>query len=67
MSAPQDKLGDIRRAANVFVDQLQKADRIKVISFDDQVRELNEFSSDRAVVKKAIFSAQSATAKFMTV
>jgi VWFA-related protein len=55
----QDKLGDIRRAANVFVDQLQKTDRIKVISFDDQVRELNEFSSDRAVVKKAIFSAQS--------
>ena len=55
----QDKLGDIRRAANVFVDQLQKADRIKVISFDDQVRELNEFSADRAVVKKAILSAQS--------
>ena len=55
----QDKLGDIRRAANVFVDQLQKADRVKVISFDDQVRELNEFSADRAVVKKAILSAQS--------
>jgi VWFA-related protein len=55
----QDKLGDIRKAANVFVDQLQKTDRIKVISFDDQVRELNEFSSDRAVVKKAILSAQS--------
>ena len=55
----QDKLGDIRRAANVFVDQLQKADRIKVISFDDQVRELNEFSADRALVKKAILSAQS--------
>ncbi|HET6669879.1 MAG TPA: VWA domain-containing protein, partial [Pyrinomonadaceae bacterium] len=55
----QDNLGDIRRAANVFVDQLQKTDRIKVISFDDQVRELNEFSSDRAVVKKGILSAQS--------
>jgi len=55
----QGKLGDIRRAANAFVDQLQKSDRIKVISFDDQVRELGEFSSDRAVVKKAILSAQS--------
>ena len=55
----QDKLGDIRRAANTFVDQLQQTDRIKVISFDDQVRELNDFSADRAVVKKAILSAQS--------
>ncbi|MDQ3473629.1 MAG: VWA domain-containing protein [Acidobacteriota bacterium] len=55
----QGKLGDIRRAANAFVDQLQKSDRIKVISFDDQVRELGEFSADRTVVKKAIFSAQS--------
>lgn len=55
----QGKLGDIRRAANAFVDQLQKSDRIKVISFDDQVRELGDFSSDRAVVKKAILSAQS--------
>jgi VWFA-related protein len=54
----QGKLGDIRRAANVFVDQLQNTDRIKVISFDDQVRELSEFSADRAVVKKAILSAQ---------
>ncbi len=55
----QGKLGDIRRAANAFVDQLQKSDRIKVISFDDQVRELGDFSSDRTVVKKAILSAQS--------
>ena len=61
----QGKLGDIRRAANAFVDQLQKNDRIKVISFDDQVRELGEFSADRAVVKKAILSAQSGySAKF---
>lgn len=55
----QGKLGDIRRAANVFVDQLPKSDRIKVISFDDQVRELGEFSADRAVVKKAILRAES--------
>jgi VWFA-related protein len=55
----QGKLGDIRRAANAFVDQLQKSDRIKVISFDDQVRELGEFSADRAVVKKAILGAES--------
>lgn len=55
----QGKLGDIRRAANTFIDQLPKGVRSKVISFDDQVRELSEFSADRAVVKKAILSAQS--------
>jgi hypothetical protein len=55
----QGKLGDIRRAANAFVDQLPMSDRIKVISFDDQVRELGEFSVDRAVVKKAILRAES--------
>ena len=54
----QEKLGDIRRAAQAFVDQLAKADRIKVITFDDQVRELSEFSADRAVIKKAISNIQ---------
>ena len=54
----QEKLGDIRRAAQVFVDQLQKTDRIKVITFDDQVRELTDFTADRAVLKKAIFNLQ---------
>lgn len=54
----QEKLGDIRRAAQTFVDQLAKADRIKVITFDDQVRELSEFSADRAVIKKAISNIQ---------
>jgi VWFA-related protein len=54
----QEKLGDIRRAAQTFVDQLAKADRIKVITFDDQVRELSEFTADRAVIKKAIANIQ---------
>ena len=54
----QEKLGDIRRAAQSFVDQLAKADRIKVLTFDDQVRELSEFSADRAVIKKAISNIQ---------
>lgn len=54
----QEKLGAIRRAAQVFVDQLQPTDRIKVVTFDDQVRELSEFSADRGAVKKAILSVQ---------
>lgn len=50
----REKIGLIRQAAIAFVDQLQSADRVKVISFDDQVRDLNEFTSDRAVLRNAI-------------
>jgi len=50
----KEKLGLIRQAAITFVDQLQSADRVKVISFDDQVRDLNEFTNDRAVLRNSI-------------
>lgn len=50
----KEKLGLIRQAAITFVDQLQSADRVKVISFDDRVRELNEFTNDRAVLRNSI-------------
>lgn len=50
----KEKLNLIREAAIAFVDQLQKGDRVKVISFDDQVRELNEFTSDRAELRRSI-------------
>lgn len=57
-ASTQEKLGAIQKAANVFVDQLQKADRVKVISFDDQVRDLNDFTLDRSVVKSAILKTR---------
>lgn len=50
----QEKLGQIQRAASVFVDQLQPADRIKLISFDDEVREWGNFTNNRGELKKAI-------------
>lgn len=50
----KEKLGLIRQAAITFVEQLQSADRVKVISFDDQVRDLNEFTNDRAVLRNSI-------------
>ncbi len=50
----REKIGLIREAAISFVDQLQKADRVKVISFDDQVRELSEFTNDRVLLRGAI-------------
>ncbi len=53
-SSTQDKLREIQQAASAFVDQLQPADRVKVISFDDYVKDLNEFTSNRDILRKAI-------------
>jgi VWFA-related protein len=57
-ASTQDKLRVIQQAANTFVDQLQPADRVKVISFDDEVKDRNEFTSDRSVLKAAINSTR---------
>ncbi|HEX8491283.1 MAG TPA: VWA domain-containing protein [Pyrinomonadaceae bacterium] len=57
-ASTQDKLNQIQRAAIEFTEQLQPADRVKVISFDDQIRELSDFSSDRAVLQWAIKSTR---------
>lgn len=53
-SATVEKLAQVQSAAAAFVEQLQPADRVKVISFDDQVRELSDFTGDRAVLADAI-------------
>ena len=57
-ASTQDKLGSIQRAAVAFVEQLQPADRVKVISFDNQVNDLNDFTNDRAGLKEAIYKTR---------
>jgi von Willebrand factor type A domain len=58
-SSTKDNLKQIQQAANAFVEQLQPADRVKVISFDDSVRDLNEFTSNRETLRSAIYSTRS--------
>jgi Mg-chelatase subunit ChlD len=58
-SSTQEKLKQIQQAASAFVEQLQPADRVKVISFDDYVKDLNEFTSDRELLRKAIYGTRS--------
>ncbi|HEU4836580.1 MAG TPA: VWA domain-containing protein [Pyrinomonadaceae bacterium] len=58
-SSTKDHLRQIQQAAFTFVQQLQPADRVKIISFDDKVNDLNEFTSDRDVLREAINSARS--------
>jgi Mg-chelatase subunit ChlD len=57
-ASTQDKLGQIKSAATTFVEQLKPADRVKVIAFDDAVRDLCEFTSDRTELRQAIDRTQ---------
>lgn len=50
----REKLGQIQRAAIEFVDQLSAADKVKIISFDNEVRDWNEFTGDKAILRGAI-------------
>lgn len=57
-ASTQEKLGQIQRASKMFIEQLQPADRVKVISFDDEIYELVEFTNDRAELRRAIDSTR---------
>ncbi len=48
------KLEDIQDAAIAFLDQLRPADRVIVVSFDEQVRVLSEATNDRNQLREAI-------------
>lgn len=54
----QEKLSQIQQAAAAFVNQLQAADRIKLISFDDEVREWGSFTNNRNELKASIAELQ---------
>ena len=54
----QEKIRDIQNAASIFVNQLQPADRIKIISFDDEVRDWGNFTNSRTELKKIINDLQ---------
>jgi von Willebrand factor type A domain len=60
-ASTEDKLGYIRKAASAFVEQLQSADRVKVISFDNEVRELIDFTNDRVALRNAIYKTNPGT------
>lgn len=48
------RLEDIQEAAITFVNQLRQDDRVMVVAFDDEVRVLSEFTSDRSRLRDAI-------------
>ena len=48
------RLEEIQEAAITFVGQLRRDDRVMIVSFDDQVRVLSDFTSDRSRLRDAI-------------
>ncbi len=50
----RDKLLQIQRAAIAFLNQLGPRDRVKIVSFDTEVRDWNTFTSDKAILRGAI-------------
>jgi len=55
----RNKLGAIRKAALNFVKQLQPNDRVLVVTFDEKVNFLGDFTSDRREIERAIRSVKS--------
>jgi Ca-activated chloride channel homolog len=55
----QNKLSKIRKAAKTFIKQLLPNDRIMVVSFDDKVRFICDFSSNHAELENAVNSLES--------
>lgn len=55
------KIDEIQFAALEFVKQLRENDKIMVVSFDEQVHILCEPTSDREVLKRAIYSTKVAS------
>ena len=55
----RNKLGSIRKAALNFAKQLQPNDRVLIVTFDEKVNFLGDFTSDRREIERAIRSVKS--------
>ncbi|MEN3326388.1 MAG: Ca-activated chloride channel [Acidobacteriota bacterium] len=54
----QFRLEDIQDAAISFVNQLRNDDRVMVVSFNDDIKILSEFTTDRRKLERAILHAR---------
>jgi Ca-activated chloride channel homolog len=52
------KLGAIQKAAENFIRQLQPRDQVMVLTFDDKINVISDFTGDVSTLKKAIKSAK---------
>ncbi|HLF84231.1 MAG TPA: VWA domain-containing protein, partial [Blastocatellia bacterium] len=64
-NSAQDRLRVIQSAAVDFTKQLRPGDRMMAISFDNEVRQLTDFSQDRRELEKAIRGTESGFGKLL--
>jgi Mg-chelatase subunit ChlD len=55
----QEKLVKIQQSAIAFLNQLGSQDRVKVISFDGELHDWNDFTSDKTILRNAIEQTRS--------
>jgi VWFA-related protein len=55
----QNKLSTIRKAALSFIKQLQPRDRVMIVTFDERVRFISDFSNDVVALERAVKSVKS--------
>jgi VWFA-related protein len=57
-NSTQGTLPQIQRAAIAFLEQLGPNDKVKVISFDGELHDWNDFTSDKNILRGAILKTQ---------
>lgn len=53
-NSTEEKLPLIQRAAIAFLDQIGPNDKVKVISFDGELHNWNDFTNDKAILRSAV-------------
>src|SRR6266550_4508325 len=64
-NSAQDRLRAIQQSAVDFTSHLRPGDRMMVISFDNEVRDITEFTEDRAELEHAIRGTESGFGKLL--
>jgi VWFA-related protein len=64
-NSAQDRLKAIQNAAVSFTSQLRSGDRMMVLSFDNEVRQLTDFTGDPAELEHAIKATESGFGKLL--
>ena len=61
----QDRLRAIQNCAIAFAREIEPADRLMVISFDNEIHRLTDFTSDRAEIEAAVNGTESGFGKLL--
>ena len=64
-NSAEDRLRVIQNCAMSFVSHIQPDDRLTVISFDNEVRQLTDFTGDRTEIESAIRGVESGFGKLL--